>query len=125
MTIHKSPSHRACWINFSNFKNRADSRDASAAGQLVGADYGDEAAKVCERVWKEQKPDMVCNFTTGSTEFMTRGLDRAKQSHVPFVVIVSASTGPCKCGGSHRAVSPSPLLSSGIQLVKTIPRGVL
>jgi hypothetical protein len=58
-------------------------------GQLVGADYGDEAAKVCERVWKEQKPDMVCNFTTGSTEFMTRGLERAKQSHVPFVVIVS------------------------------------
>ena len=50
---------------------------------------GDEAAKVCERVWREQKPDMVCNFTTGSTEFMARGLDRANLSHVPFVAIVS------------------------------------
>jgi len=58
-------------------------------GQLVGADYGDEAAKVCERVWKEHKPDMVCNFTTGSTEFMVRGLDRANFAHVPFVAIVS------------------------------------
>ena len=44
----------------------------------TGADYGDEAAKVCERVWKEHKPDMVCNFTTGSSEFMMRGLDRAQ-----------------------------------------------
>ena len=44
---------------------------------------------MCERVWREQKPDMVCNFTTGSTEFMARGLDRANLSHVPFVAIVS------------------------------------
>ena len=28
-------------------------------GQLINADYGDEAARVCERVWREHNPDMV------------------------------------------------------------------
>ena len=58
-----------------------------AIGQMVGADYGDEAAKVCERSWREHKPDMVINFTTGSIDFMMRGLDRANLSHLPFLVI--------------------------------------
>lgn len=45
--------------------------------------------KISERVWREYQPDMVCNFTTGTTDFLMQGLDRAGMSHIPFVSVVS------------------------------------
>uniref|UniRef100_A0A7S4M0J3 Monogalactosyldiacylglycerol synthase n=1 Tax=Guillardia theta TaxID=55529 RepID=A0A7S4M0J3_GUITH len=58
-------------------------------GDLLSIDYGDESAKLCERIWKEHQPDMICNFTSGTTEFMIRGLERAGMTHIPLVTIVS------------------------------------
>ena len=31
----------------------------------------------------------ICNFTSGTTEFMIRGLERAGMTHIPLVTIVS------------------------------------
>ena len=87
-------------------------RFMGAALQVLGIDFGDEASKLCCRVWREQSPDMVpslpfpaaargvdaapagaaaqiCNFTTGTSRFMAKGLRRAGLSHVPVVVVIS------------------------------------
>jgi len=60
-----------------------------ASMKLLGLDLGDEAAKLCCRVWTETAPDMICNFTTGTSNFMAKGLRRAGLSHIPVVLIIS------------------------------------
>jgi len=55
----------------------------------LGLPYGDEASRLCCQIWTEQKPDLILNFTTGTSRFISNGLKRAGMLHIPVLVVIS------------------------------------